>query len=68
MTDQPASVVMTAIVAIVALEVCAMYMGYDGASLAGALAIISGLGGYLTGHMVCTVRMRKAWDRRETPR
>jgi hypothetical protein len=68
MADQPASVVMTAIIAIVALEVCAMYMGYDGTILAGALAIIGGLGGYLTGHTVCTIRARKAWDRRETPR
>ena len=54
---------MTAIVAIVALEVCALYMGYDGTILAGALAIIGGLGGYLTGHTVCAIRAAKAGKR-----
>jgi hypothetical protein len=68
MAEQPASVIMTAIIAIAALEVCAMYMGYDGTILAGALALIGGLGGYLTGHTVCAIRIRKALDRRETPR
>lgn len=60
MTDQPASVVMTAIVAIVALEVCAMYMGYDGTILAGALAIIGGLGGYVLRVVHVDIRAARA--------
>jgi len=63
MTDQPASVVMTAIVAIVALEVCAMYMGYDGTILAGALAIIGGLGGYVLRVVHVDIRAARAGKR-----
>ena len=40
------AVVMTAIIAVAALEVVALCFGYDGAILAGAMAIIGGLGGY----------------------
>ena len=71
MNNQPAAVVMTAIICIAALEIVAMCFGYDGTILAGALALIGGLGGYLTGHTISAIRARKAWeawDRRETPR
>jgi hypothetical protein len=40
------TVTMTAIIAVGALGVVALVLGYDGAILGGTMAIIGGLGGY----------------------
>jgi len=54
------AVVMTAIIAVAALNVVALCFGYDGVILAGAMAIIGGLGGYT----VRTLAERRAYERK----
>jgi len=54
------AVIMTAIIAVAALEVVALCFGYNGTILAGALAIIGGLGGY----SVRVLAERRAYERK----